>query len=31
MSISKLIFTHKNIPKDLWNNDIHTLEMGEKI
>ena len=25
MSTSQLTFTHKNIPKILWENDIHTL------
>ena len=30
MSIFELIFTHKNIPKTLWDNDIHTLQNGRK-
>ena len=25
------IFTHKNIPKALWDNDIHNLQYGRKI
>ena len=28
MSTSQLIFTHNNIPKALWDNDIHTLQNG---
>ena len=29
-SISQLISTHKNIPKTLWENDIHSLQNGRK-
>ena len=31
MRIYQLIFTHKNIPKALWDNDIHTLKIRENI
>ena len=31
MSISQPIFTHKNISKALWDNDIHTLQDERKI
>ena len=30
ISTSQLIFTHKNIPNNLWDNGIHTIKMGEK-
>ena len=30
MTIPQLIFTNKNISKDLWENDIHTIQHGEK-
>ena len=31
MSISQIICTHKNIPRNLWYNDIHTRQNGENI
>ena len=31
ISISQLIFTHKNIPKNIWDNNIHTLQNGRNI
>ena len=31
ISTSKLILTHKNISKALWDNDIHTLKNERKI
>ena len=31
MRIYQLIFTHKNIPKALWDNDIHTIIVRENI
>ena len=31
MTISQLIFTHKNISKAIWENDIPTLQIGRKI
>ena len=31
MIIYQLIFTHKNISKALWYNDIHTLQNGRNI
>ena len=30
MSTSQLIFMHENISNYLWDNDIHTLKVGEK-
>ena len=30
MSTSQLIFTNTNISKDLWDNDIHTIQNGRK-
>ena len=30
MSTSQLIFTHKNISKALWDNNMHTLKNGRK-
>ena len=31
MRISKIILTHKNISKALWDNDIHTIQNEKKI
>ena len=31
MSIHKSIFTHKKIPKDIWDNDIHSLQDRRRI
>ena len=31
MSISKPIFTKKNISKDLWNNNINTIQDGIQV
>ena len=31
MSIYQLIFTHKNISKALWDNDIKNIQNGRKI
>ena len=30
MRIYQVIFTHKNMPNTLWENDFHTLKTGEK-
>ena len=30
MSIYQLILTYKNIPKTIWDNDIHSLQNGIK-
>ena len=27
--ISQVISMHKNIPKNLWDNDVHTVQNGE--
>ena len=31
MRISQVILKHKNIPKTLWDNDLHNLQNGRKM